>query len=611
MSALASVQQWLAQFKPNTAGQQLLAAHNGYQLWLGLIGFDGETPKLLATGTSTAIDAVTAIDDARKQLTQQYTAALPRQITFISTCALPALLDLPIEADKPRKPSEMESMISWELETQVADNNDLYALGAILVGRGLITQTQRHETAVELEMRRVNGSGLARYGEVAIDLRFITNDQLQESLLLQEKLAVTDAQLACGWQLQTLISEDKTEHQWLTAGIDIRVRRQWFTGFAQNSAKLTGIAPLLGSMAPLAAKKSGNGNVVVIEAHHDSIVTYRLEQAQFASFHQQPRQHNQSLTEQCYGIVVEQLRSETESIFLTDVARSTEIKPNNNEENPTPCSDIEELSTRLQRDVQWLISGENIATQKQQLSLPDTVTAAFLGVAIAAHKHALFAPEQRTLKLAQIPPREPPPPIWKNIELYRYGAPVLLLMGLLTHGSFSLIHKSELEQQSASLEAEFKKQAILNKQLNSISGEYKKSSENLAELKIQTNQVSYNLTRLTNNVVNRTRLIPKLLKAVSQSVSDNIMIDSIVEPSQTKGRNSFNVIAWATDNSNAAQFTERLQQHIARLDYRVADPDIRSGIGRYGLNGYTINLWLIPVTKTKRKSNITASRRSK
>ncbi|OUS30920.1 hypothetical protein A9Q99_05280 [Gammaproteobacteria bacterium 45_16_T64] len=599
MSALNSVKRWLAQLKPNTSGQQLLAVHNGYCLWLGLIGFEGEEPQLLATGTSTAIDAVTAIGEARQQLSQQSSASLPRQLAFISTCALPALLDLPIEADKPRKTTEMESMISWELETQIADNNDLYALGAILVGRGLLTQSQRHETAVELEMRRVNGSGLARYGEVAIDLGLITNDQLQDSLLLQEKLAVTDAQLACGWQLQTLVSEDKTEHLWLAAGIDTRVRRQWYTGFAQNGLKLTGIVPLLGSMAPHAAKHSENGNVVVVEAHHDSVSTYRLEKSQLASFHQQPRQHNQSLAEQCYGIVVEQLRSDTEAVLLIDVTRTidaAEAKETNSD------SDIEELRSRLQREVQWLIPTDACCTLDQKKIVPDGVIAAFFGVATTTHKHALFAPEKKPVQLAQIPPREPPPPIWKNIELYRYGIPALLLLTVFVHGSYSVMQQRQLQQQLDTLDKKYKEQAQLNKQLNSISGAYKKTSDKLADLTAQATDAKNNLERLNNNVVRRTRLVPRLLRAISQSVTDRIMLDGIVEPRQ-KGKNSFNITAWAMDNASAAQFTERLQQLVSRLEYRVADPDIRSGIGRYGLNGYTIDLWIIPVNNDTDNKN--------
>jgi cell division protein FtsB len=623
MSILSSIKllwskQWLEQLKPGTSGQQLLAVHNGYCLWLGLVHFNGKNPELIATGASTAIDAVAAVSEAHQLLAQQYTERLPRQVTFISTCALPALLDLPIDPEKIRKMPEMTSMISWELENQVADNNDLYLLGAILVGRELITPSQRHETAVELEMRRSNGNGLTRYGEVAIDLGFITTDQLQESLLLQEKLAVTDAHLACGWQVQTLLSEDKTEHQWLTAGIDTKIRRQWFNAFAHNRLKLTHIIPLLGSAAPWAAMQSDNGNAVVVEAHQDSFAVYRLERSQIASFQLQPRQYNQPLTKQCYGVTVEQLRSDTEAVLLVDIARQLESSNNEEPTKNTPqeyldtgtesttpntdsqppqsdpglesCNDLSDLSRRLQHEAQWLIP-ENTCRDHH---LPDGVISAFYGAAVAAHKHALFSLEDSSVHLAQVPPREPPPPLWKNKGFYRYGIPIVLLLCLLAHGSYSLWQKGHLQGRLDALDSEYKERLALNKQLSSITGKYKQKEDELSDLQKQSDNTVTELNRLNHNVVHRTRMLPRLLKTISQSVMDSIMLDSITEPKRD-GQDRFNVTAWAMDNASASQFTERLQQLVGRLNYRVTDPDIKSGIGRYGLNGYTIDLWLIPV----------------
>jgi hypothetical protein len=527
---------------------------------------------------------------------------LPRSVTLLSSGALPALLDLPVEPDKPRQPAEMESMISWELETQVADNNDQYNLGAILSGRGLIDAIQRQQIAVELERRRSNGNSLARFGEVALDLGLIDQNRLQESLQLQEKLVVTDSHLACGWQLQTVQREDGSEHHWLVAGIDTRQRRHWFNAFAASGLKLSAILPLSGSAATWAVQHSDQGNLVLLEAGQDTIVCYRLEQSRFAGWQSQPRQSNRSLADQCAGVLLELMRSGTERLLVVDCLRGSSPGAaipipdpagldafTHLELEPPPADTLSALQARLQREVSWLVDDEPL----QRQSVPDQILAAMLGGALARQRHHLLGTTEHAVSLPRIAPREAPPPLWKNADVYRYGLPLALVLGLLAHGVWSLWQRQHLQQTLATLDAEFSQKLTLNRQLSSLSGEFKKKEEELAALRRQESEVGTQLAQLDERVMWRARLVPRLVKTISLSVTNGVMLDRIVEP-QRDSRDRFNVSAWAMDNADAAEFVERVQQLVGRLNYRVADPDIRTGIGRYGLNGYTINLWLIP-----------------
>ena len=586
----------------------LVAVHTGYRLWLGLLQRQPE-PALLAVAQSNALDAVAAVAETHQQVLQQAQAQgisrLPRQITLVSAAALSALLDLPVEPAKPRKADEMESMIGWELENQVADNNESYSLGAILSGRGLVSLAQRAGAAAELETRRLAGNSLARFGEVAVEMGLIDNQQLQDCLHLQEKLVISDARLACGWQLQTLASEDDTQYQWLVAGMDTRVRRQWFHAFAQQGLRLQSILPLAGSAAPWVrqlSQFSQHGNLLIVEACQDNLLVCRLQQGQFASLQLQPRQWNKPLAGQCQALLQDMLRSDTESIILLDATRqpaaakpdtelnaelgeyphhlpdSPEINSPEINRSPDSCA---ELSQLLQRPVHWLFEPAPQAT-------PDRVLAAFYS--------ALLQPAPgttATTSLPQVPPREPPPPLWKNRELYRYGTPALLLLALLGHGSYSLWQRATLDREYQQLDAEYKRKLDLNKQLTSISGTQQRLENELASLEEQAKTLEQELRQLNDGVISRTRLVPRLVKTLALSVTNQVVLDSILEPAHDS-KNRFNINAWATDNPAASEFVERLQQMAGRLGYRVTDADIRAGIGRYGLNGYNIQLWLVP-----------------
>lgn len=591
---LGNVTQLLQNFKSGSNALPLIAVHNGYRLWLGLLTYEKHQPKLVGFAQSNAIDAAVAVEEAKQRLSQSIDAKLPRHVVLVSSNAMPALLDLPVEPDKPRKAEEMDSMISWELESQVADNNDLCNLGAILCGRGIITAEQRQAIATELEVRRSAGNSLARFGEVALNMGFVDQNQLQESLQLQEKLVVTDAQLACGWQVQTLQREDDEEHQWLVAGMDVRMRKQWFNAFSASGLKLRDILSLTGSAAPRAAMLADLGNAVVVEASQDSIACYRLERSRFAAFQSHPRQQGRPLSDQCFGIVSEQIRSDTDKIFIIDSARKIGLDGDQSEDE-NPASQAEQLGELLQREVNWLIDDDAL----HDTGLSDVVLSAFYGSVVALQKHTIFDDDAFVL-LAHIPPKEPPPPIWKNKQLYRYGIPAVLVLGLLGHGVYSVWLESNLQDRLDTLDIEYKKKLKLNKQISSISGDYKRKEEELTKLQQEVAESEKEFSRLNKTIIYRTRLIPRLVKTVSLSVTNSVMLDSVIEPKRDS-RNRFNVTAWAMDNPSASEFVDRLQQLVGRLNYRVADPDITTGIGRYGLNGYTINLWLIPLDIDKNK----------
>lgn len=598
----------VSRLSPGAAGLQLVAAHDGFTLWLALTQFDKGIPLIQAVANSNATDFNSAIGEAKRILqtqTRSQGLTLPKHLNMASSAAIPGLLDLPIDANKTRKDSEMESMIRWEMEAPVADYNELWSLGAILVGRQLVTREQRHNIAVELEIRRDSSSGgLSRYGEVAIDLGLIDQEQLQECLKLQEKLVALDTDFRCGWQLQTIIEEESTHHLWLASAIDLRIRRQWTTAFAQNGLKLNHYCPFVGAGLGTIPHLTEQSSVLMLEIHHESLAAYRLDKNQLASLQTQHRVDSRPLEEQCFGLLLEQMRSGVDAVLIvgnveSDTSNDPELAPLNEGANTestveqTPIALLaKQLSDRFQRPVTTIpdLSPNPAAVGN---NIPQLAVLALTGTVAQLKKTDV------TLgKLPTIASKDPAPPIWKNQHFYRYGIPAALVIALIGHGIQSSLHSQHLGAQLDKLDKEYKASIELNKKASALNNKSKKAEDTLEQKQMRLAKISHDLDLIENKVMARGRLAPKLLKAIADSVDNSVMLDSIIEP-RAKSKNSFNIKAWALDNTSASTFSETLQQSIQRLGYRVADPDIRAGIGRYGLRGYTIDLWIVPQSSAK------------
>ena len=569
----------LARLQPATGNSQLVAVHNGFFLWLALVQFEQKTPQITLCVKADAVEFSAAVNQAMQALREAAKPQgikLPRQVSLVSAACLPGLLDLPIEADKPRKATEMASMISWEMEGAIADASDLCSLGSVLEGRGHLSRQQRHEVAVELELRRSGSSGmLSRFGETALDLGLLDQDTLQECLRLQERLLPVNTDLRCAWQVQNLVEDDTARHLWFSAVMDVRVRRQWQKAFQQSRLKLTAIYPLHAACSAALCGQNAELSALVVELHQEQLICYRLQQGALESLQSMPRLIGRPLYEQCQSMLVEYLRPEINQIYLVGEAEQPDS---------SPSGDIlTQLGDNLQREVQWLGFSNS-----SNYGLPALVGNAICGAALCQHK------EYQGLQLPLLAAKDPAPPLWKNPNFYRYGVPVLLVAALISHAGYAVWKRDKLEDQLIELEIAKDNQGKLSKQLNALNRASQKSNSELAQLRGELASVLVKSEQLEHKVMARGKLIPRLLKAITASVSNQVMLDSIVEPDH-QGLNSFRLRAWAQDNPSATALTQYLQNNLQRLGYQITDPDIREGFGRYGLKGYVIELWIVPL----------------
>ena len=57
---------------------------------------------------------------------------MPKTVALVSANAVNAIVDLPVTPDKSRPKAQMNEMVRWELEPHMAQQNELWMIGAIV-----------------------------------------------------------------------------------------------------------------------------------------------------------------------------------------------------------------------------------------------------------------------------------------------------------------------------------------------------------------------------------------------------------------------------------------------------------------------------------------------
>ncbi|MBV1919777.1 MAG: hypothetical protein KUG73_03790, partial [Pseudomonadales bacterium] len=297
--------------------QQLIFLFDGFRWSSAVVSAEADGVKMNAVASSDLTDNRAAVAQLIADLKAQV-GRLPKQAAFISGGVVTGLLDLPVDPASPRPPAQMQELIRWELENFVADYNDLWTLGAVLSGRGYLDKQQRHDAAVELELRRAAGHGLTRYGEIVIELGLATREQVDECLSLQEKLISHDESMSCGWALQPIVDDDGNEsHAWLCCGVSEKKRKQWFSLFKQQGVHVDWFYPLHLSSLPLVIKRlEGEAHSLVLEQQPEQWVSYRVINGRVASMRVEASRDASLTTDVCANMLAEQLRPGIQKIFI-------------------------------------------------------------------------------------------------------------------------------------------------------------------------------------------------------------------------------------------------------------------------------------------------------
>ena len=491
----------------------------------------------------------------------------PNEVLLSSGACVSALLDLPVDPAKPRPDGQMREMTRYDMETVVAQHNNLWTLGEILQAVGALDGAQRHRVAVALEERRVNaGTQPYRFGEVAIEEGLLSRTQVDDALERQHAQQLLDSDLACAWQA-VRIPEGVVHDgpRWLGAACAPEWRDAWRHTLHAAGLKLKAIAPA--GLLPLlpGREETSERAQVLISIRSEQLLRARRHGARFDGLEAEPRMEQAITAAGLYERIVDWTLDEPERIRL--VAADPALSD----------AALDDLAQQL----------ASLARTECQVDAPDaeaTTRAGWLGWLDDRDRD-----RDRRL-VPQVPARLPAAPPWRSRGGRQFLAVAAALLAVVVweaksrwdlaamrHELDTLRDASERRSNDTSA-ADAARAAALNEQLDTARTAL---SDTLAQAE-----------RL-EAIARRTDTIPALIRLLATTIDPQIVLEALRESRGTT-EIGIQVDAWSTNDAIAQRFALSLQDAVRPLGLSVAQADLQSSTGRTGAPGYRLTFWLIP-----------------
>lgn len=303
--------------KPGTV---LVFHADGYNLHGALVhaGLSGQ--QVQAAASSAAIDCHNAVAEVAARLKQQGIKKLPRKVALVTSSAISALVELPVKADSPRTSGQMQELVRWELEPLYARQNEQWRIGGMLMGRGHLDQQQRQNVAEEYATQNMQHGGhwSTRFGELAVDMGYVTQEQIEECLTLQERLVNLDDEIVCGWSPQEGEDDpdiDAIQTPWLVAGVGRDYLQSWAKAFRRNSMTLEWIYPALGAGFANLEIQAGS-DVIYVDVGQEQMTVMHGRPGAVSNVRTEMLSEGRVLAEQIAGFCRDESGADTGKVYL-------------------------------------------------------------------------------------------------------------------------------------------------------------------------------------------------------------------------------------------------------------------------------------------------------
>ncbi len=565
----------LNNIKVGAPGSMLVFETDGFTLY-GALAHAGVTAlEFEAVGRSRATDFSTAVGEVLEQLRAQTKKRLPKKAVLITPSAITTLVELPVNPEAPRPKAQMSELVRWELEPLFAQQNEIWSIGALLMGRGYIDAAQRREIAAEMELRSEPGTGriTVRFGELALDLSYVTREQVDECLALQEKLVLFDDEVISGWTPQSLHDDEEEREQfaWLAAGVGDAMRKQWAVAFRRHGIFLGWVYPQLGSVFGGFGSGGSSRDQVLVDIHQEQFAVLRGRPGNLASLRIEPCHDGMASPDNCAGLCHEQMRPDIKTVYLSIVDDLFEGISSG-------------LGRRLEREISPVQLPKKLPATAG--SIPKQRLSSMAGVAA----HSLGQSSVNSLPRVEAQP--PKPSLYKRKELWPYAAVTAVLLAVVGYDISLRVEIWQNKQELVRLDAQYKEKLQLKKITDSTVSQVNALEKQEVKKQALLEKKHHSLRMLGGMIMHRQNLVPGLLRAIGKAAGDEVLLDSVEEGARQSG---FRLVGWALTDTAGQLFLNRLNKTLSPWNYQVSDPQISSGKGRLGVYGYTLEIWLSPV----------------
>ena len=496
---------------------------------------------------------------------------LPLEATLITSQAAASILELPLNPHAPYKREELQELVRWEFEQQLAEQNASLTLDTLLVGRRLLTESDVDKARAALLADCSGGvsvnSAPTKFAEQVVSMGLVKRGDIDDSIKMLEEYAVQDDEPVCNFF--PLAEEGDAPGEfgfpWLVCGIGRTTQNAWVQHVESHGIRLNRIYPTgfvsCGAVDP--PDKASSYGILDLLDGVDCYVSYSGKRLRTLRWGPAP------LSARNPEALINLVGSDRlENLWISGESRITK---------PVASAITQELAVGVR----------TFARPNTGPQLNGNVSSVRFEAIVGALRHQDALAEQVVPWVDGSPPG---PPWWKQAAKWWMIIGIVLSVLILASESTILLRRQSIQWALDQV----------NDQVDSVKGEIAKVqgsakeaqdlvdaiAEDEADLKVKKTA----LDLIESGLPLRNDYAKALFIALSQSVTPNVAVNEFREERDHR----IKLEAWAVTERESQQFIHTLIESLSPWGLSLSMQQVRRRSGRLNLPGYHIEIDLAP-----------------
>ena len=523
--------------------------------------------SIKAFAYSRQVDFTRAIAEVTQQLKKNY-GSVPKRCVLISPSLISAILSLPVSPIKPKANGDMQELIRWEIDGAQNDDAKQWLIGSMLVERGYLAPTQREEIITELHIRQDMGgdAALTCFGDLAVELKYLSTEQLQECFALQNKLVDVEQDYIFGYQAElsenaadqeflglsdeilSTESDSQTNHNWLVAGLARGIRKHWHGAFALNGLKLEAFYPNNGASFSALGLRSEDNKQCLLEIHTSHLVFVQGSNKNVKNISSKARHDGNLTLDEVLTLCPDNLSQQYDYLYIY-----------------SPDDNLDELSFALGEHLN--IEIRPLVQAQPSFALPANFSASNLLPFIGVANHFLNFSEQG--RACSVVAKDKEPPLWQKLTqpkvILSIAASIIITIAI-AFIVWMQMNLATQEQRLVELEKRWSQDSKVKQQYSKVQSEYSQLSKKITAIAAEIKENKKLTNYLEKELLPAATTVPGALSAIANSINQGVIIEQV--QLQT---DAITIDGRALKTSNASEFAQQLNENLKPWRYQVGD----------------------------------------
>lgn len=540
----------------------------------------GKKLQVQASASSDNIDPTVAFSEVLKTLQTQGWKG--KKVIVLTPSVMSAMVELPVSPQKPKPVEQMHELVRWEVEPLLMQHQQQWTLGQLMESHGMLTSSQVLEINQAQKRYKqdvpTGQQGSKRFGEIALELGYVTREQAQSLFVVQDWLRGEDDEVMCGWSGHGEVDDAPGVWNWLTTATYQSLLDKWQELCEDCNLSLVGLMPLTGNSVALI--EQAEKHVAVLETTEFMTTSTHLRRHQVISV-QHYANRSASMLDSCL------------EVFHAESAQHPGVVL------AAPPDSLPELKQSL----------SSVLANEPALVMFDQNAGVSPGVFAAGR---LFFGLRGAKKISMVRVGGPLPPAIQRPEVQAGALAASLLVFMLLTEIVMSVQYSAITAEKAEIDerAEVLDQAVAR--IDKQQAEIDKRKAELEQQKENQRRMQARLEFFGNELPDRAILVQAILGILQNNTNEQIIVNRIDEMGRRVGiqppttplnkpgvieTDNFNIDAWALTESAAQEFVQNMKLAVTAWDMEVRDIQVVEKTGPMNLAGYSVSLSLVRVTQ--------------